>query len=142
MSCPPVDEARGPDVARDNVVYYVRSSQPTRASRYSAAGGSSYEVRLKAWNCSCPAFTFSAVNATESYGREGDMDEDGPEEGPIDAESGSNYGGLTLEKGAVPLCKHLLACFLSEKYKPLSSCVEERVVGRDEAAGWAAGWGD
>ena len=138
-----MDEARGPDVSRGNVVYYVRSSQPTRASRYAAAGGSSYEVRLKAWNCSCPAYTFSAVNATEeSYGLESNMDVDGLDEGHIDAESGLNYGGLMLERGAVPLCKHLLACFLSEKYEPLSGFVEEMVVGREEAAGWAAGWGD
>ncbi|KAA6409589.1 MAG: hypothetical protein FRX48_06200 [Lasallia pustulata] len=143
VSCPRVDEACGPHVSRDNAVYYVRSSQPTRASRYAAAGGSSYEVRLKAWNCSCPAFTFSAVNAMEENGvHGGDVDVDGLEEGSIDAESGSDYGGLMLEAGAVPLCKHLLACFLAEKCGMFSGFVEERVVGREEAAGWAAGWGD
>lgn len=78
----------------------------------------------------------------ESYGQDGKMDVDGPEGGPIDVESGSKYGGLMLTQGAVPICKHLLACFLSEKSETLSAFVEERVVGREEAAGWAAGWGD
>lgn len=125
------------------MVYYVRSSQPTRPSRYAAAAGSSYEVRLKAWNCSCPAYTFSAVNTTEeTYGHDLNVDVDGVDEGASDVVSGSKYGGLMLTQGAVPMCKHLLACFLSEQCELLSCFVEERVVGRDEAAGWAAGWGD
>jgi hypothetical protein len=46
-------------------VYYVRSAQ-RRTSRYgtSVDATSSYEVRLRAWNCSCPAFAFAAFPAS------------------------------------------------------------------------------
>ncbi|MCJ1299844.1 hypothetical protein MMC08_002638 [Hypocenomyce scalaris] len=144
ISCPPLDTTSGQEGNGDNVIYYVRSSQPTRGSRYTAAGGSSYEVRLRAWNCNCPAFTFSVVNAMEeNYGhKEDDVDVDEGDGGAIDAEPVSTLGGLMFEQEAVPLCKHLLACFLPEKCRALSGFVEEKVVGWEEAAGWAAGWGD
>jgi len=44
---------------------------------------------------------------------------------------------MMLGEEDVPLCKHLLACVLVERWRG----VEERVVGREEMAGWAAGWG-
>ena len=53
------------------------------------------------------------------------------------------WGGLMrVEEGEeVPLCKHLLACLLAERWEVVKGSVEERVVGREEMAGWAAGWG-
>ena len=54
------------------------------------------------------------------------------------------WGGLMrVEKGGgeAPLCKHLLACLLAERWEVAGGMVEEREVGREEMAGWAAGWG-
>lgn len=53
------------------------------------------------------------------------------------------WGGLMRgERGEeVPLCKHLLACVLAERWEVGRGMVGERGVGREEMAGWAAGWG-
>ena len=51
------------------------------------------------------------------------------------------FGGLTLVGREVPVCKHLLACLLVNKVGGYEDFVEDRVVGREETAGWAAGWG-
>ena len=53
------------------------------------------------------------------------------------------FGGLSLGDDMPPVCKHLLACVLAERCKGLfGGFVEERDVSVEEAAGWAAGWGD
>lgn len=128
-------------IERDCVVYYVRSAQTTRSSRYqsvAAIKGISYEVRLRAWNCSCPAFTFSALNGINIETQEGmgrvysDASETGEE---------WRFGGLLLGEDGVPICKHLLSCVLIEKCGLFRENVEEKSVAREEAAGWAAGWG-
>lgn len=110
-------------------VYYVRSSyQPRRAHSKAIM---SYEVRTKASNCSCPAFAFAA------FGYEGGEEVTDPtcqrtrDEGRL--------GGLMLGD-QVPVCKHLLACILAERCVGLEDCLEKRKVGREEMAGWAAGW--
>lgn len=62
------DAIKAPEQRAKNAVYYVRSAAAAattsgrRAGRIRSAGleRKSYEVRLRAWNCSCPAFTFSA----------------------------------------------------------------------------------
>ena len=150
-------------------VYYVRSSQPVRASRYSnygtesggvgdepnrkigggfAVGGKSYEVRLVAWNCSCPAFAFSAFSGMETGGVEQDgrhamnVEKDVRRDWENDLCKGKSewqFGGMTRGE-AVPVCKHLLACLLVEKWPPLEGRVEVTRVGTAEMAGWAAGW--
>jgi hypothetical protein len=52
------------------------------------------------------------------------------------------FGGVSLGAEMPPVCKHLLACVLAEKCKGVfGECVEERKVGVELAAGWAAGWG-
>ena len=152
-------------------VYYVRSSQPVRGSRYSnfghesggagdgesgragggiGLGGTSYEVRLTAWNCSCPAFAFSAFGGTA-------VDSEDQEQGPVndgemedeqgqgddwmdDSELEWRFGGVMRGK-TVLVCKHLLACVLVERWGALEKHVEVRTVGKAEMAGWAAGWG-
>ncbi len=124
-----------------NSVYYVRSAQPIRTSRYHntlPVAGLSYEVRLQAWNCSCPAFTFSAfsLDSAESTGA---IDDDG--EDVREQEEQWSFGGLAKGDDVVPICKHLLACVMIERCGLLSSCVDQKDVGRDEAAGWGAGWG-
>jgi hypothetical protein len=140
MSDVPAHETTTTDL---NTIYYVRSAQQ-RSSRYSSSYDTttSYEVRLRAWNCSCPAFAFAAFPAVHPeppipvYEPQG-IETDATMEGAW------VFGGVSLGDGTPPVCKHLLACVLVEKCEGLfGSFVEERVVSVEEAAGWAAGWGD
>lgn len=132
-------------------VYYVRSAQQQHTarstSRYRPAASeitTSYEVRLAAWSCSCPAFAFSAFPAGPSENKSrfkgsitrGDELGDPGESGG----TGWQFGGQTLGTD-LPVCKHLLACVLVEHCGMFAGFVEERVVSVEEMAGWAAGWG-
>lgn len=153
------------------MVYYVKSNAPrdgrSRYGRSGDGGGTSYEVRTGAWSCTCHAFAFSAYNgggggAFPVYGSYDSVDEDEdddvsghrvgrdgdeemldvPEVEKTGERDGSwRWGGLMLGDEDVPLCKHLLACVLVERGAVGGSRFEERVVGREEMAGWAAGWG-
>ena len=160
---------------KPTVVYQVRSAQRTKNSSRSdqpTATGTSYEVRLKAWNCSCPAFAFAALpvggaasSSPASPSRE-EVEENGHRDGGIgrDEHDGAGYGvdrnrpastghdgedgiawlgfgGLTRGED-VPACKHLLACVVAERCQGFEQLVEEKQVGMEEIAGWAAGWGD
>ncbi|KAL8807023.1 MAG: hypothetical protein Q9182_001004 [Xanthomendoza sp. 2 TL-2023] len=161
------EEGLPPDVSKEEhvkekgrTVYYVRSSQQPR-SRFAAGSsrtydalagtGQSYEVRLRAWNCSCPAFAFASVASMGEdllsglVVHEGDRAKD-PIEGvePTDwgADNGGwKFGGLIRGEGEVPVCKHLLACYLAESWNRLEGFVDVRIVSREEMSGWAAGWG-
>jgi len=166
---------------KQTVIYQVRSAQrikthsSSRSEQSTAAtAGTSYEVRLKAWNCSCPAFAFAALpigaasppspflrcdgSGGDGYwdggiGRDGDdavgyglggdqhatnatitTDED-------EDMTWLGFGGLTRGQD-VPACKHLLACVVAERFQGFEQLVEEKGVGAEEVAGWAAGWGD
>lgn len=163
--------------------YYVRSAQQAQQqyhhnrSHYGHshhddegdAGAPSslsvYEVRLAAWNCSCPAFAFAAFppNLQEPSPEPPEQYQDGGASHATAAraaDAGSEYATQTAEddvsgnfsfgglriggaKGQVPpVCKHLLACLLVERASGLfGGCVEEKVVSVEEAAAWAAGWG-
>lgn len=99
-----------------------------------------YEVRLRGWNCTCPAFIFASFAALEDNDavREGHNKCD--EDNNVDV--GKFFGGLVMGEGRdVPVCKHILACLLVELGGGFEDFVEEREVGEDELAGWAAGWG-
>lgn len=60
-----------------------------------------------------------------------------------------SFGGLSFNglrdgdgepDGAVPCCKHLLACLLAERWEGvLGGFVKEKRVGREEMAGLGAG---
>ena len=122
-----------------NTTYYVRSAQQ-RSSRYTTSYDTltSYEVRLLAWNCSCPAFAFAAFPSVHPEPTPSTHDQQGQSE-----DTGWLFGGVSLGDTMPPVCKHLLACVLVERCKGLfGGFVEERVVSVEEAAGWAAGWGD
>jgi hypothetical protein len=140
---------------RNDTVYYVRSAQQ-RSSRFSTSYDSttSYEVRLTAWNCSCPAFAFaafpSAIPTTvpgpsriphfeDEEGVVWHMGQETAERG--DGEEEWTFGGVSLGT-TTPVCKHLLACVLVERVGMFANHVEEEDVSWEEAAGWAAGWGD
>ncbi|KAI0130737.1 hypothetical protein F4814DRAFT_403463 [Daldinia grandis] len=133
--------------------YIVRSAQPQHprrdtSSASASAPGPRYVVRPSAWNCSCAAFAFAAFPRGEDRyvtssapRRDDDHDDDnGNSEAPewqfgalsLDGTEGSGIAG-------VPCCKHLLACVLAERWRGvLGGYVDERVVGREEAAGLVA----
>ncbi|KAF1917869.1 hypothetical protein BDU57DRAFT_514343 [Ampelomyces quisqualis] len=142
-STPPPDADTAPTTSL-NALFYVRSAQQ-RPSRYSTSYDSttSYQVRLRAWNCSCPAFAFAAFAAVHP---EPAMPVHDGNASPAEDKTRDNacvFGGVSLGETVPPVCKHLLACVLVEKCGGLfGAFVEERVVGVEEAAGWAAGWGD
>lgn len=109
-----------------SVLYHVRSSG--RGSRCGGLEGArGYEVRVRGWSCSCAAYAFAAFGHRCGPG--------GGEGMVLDAA----WGGSMLG-GDVPLCKHLLACVLAERWDGAGGLVEGREVGREEMAGWAAGW--
>ncbi len=148
---------------RKTEVYYVRSAQyppRTSRSRYQPRNqhphhilglhGKTYEVRLQAWNCTCPAFTFSALSnvtlstTTETADVDGNAGNSLQEDGDVwDPEW--RFGGLSRGADAVPVCKHLLACVLGRRGGFFGGeglgLVEERGLGRAEMAGLGAGWG-
>ena len=107
-----------------------------------------YEVRLRAWSCTCPIFTLSAF-------RDPGLRLDPPTE-PAFAVQGERwhdqdevvypFGGTlpcATERASPPVCKHILACILFARCSGLFGCAGHgcRLVGMDEVAGWCAGWG-
>ena len=131
-----------------DTVHYVRSAQQ-RPSRYSTSydGVASYEVRLEAWNCTCPVFAFAAFpsvhpepvvpvcNGQDMGSRQINALTTGVTEW--------TFGGMSLGEGLPPVCKHLLACVLVARCEGVfGEYVEEKSVSVETAAGWAAGWGD
>lgn len=145
----PIPDAPPPDIdiastKSHNSIFYVRSAQQ-RSSRYTPSYDSttSYQVRLRAWNCSCPAFAFAAFEAVHL---EPAIPVHDGNAGPAEDDTRVNawmFGGVSLGETVPPVCKHLLACVLVERCGGLfGGFVEERVVSVEEAAGWAAGWGD
>lgn len=132
---------------RQTIAYYARTAQKTSSrSRTAMQATTSYEVHLKAWSCSCPAFAFAAFPAAlPSEDAVGDTaaerdQGDGDVNGGWFAETGWRFGGLTRGSD-VPACKHLLACMIAERCGGFAGLVEEKEVGVEEVAGWAAGWG-
>ncbi|KAI2775913.1 hypothetical protein F4815DRAFT_449833 [Daldinia loculata] len=128
--------------------YIVRSAQPQHPRRDTAsAPGPRYVVRPSAWNCSCAAFAFAAfprgedrydIGSTPSTAQQTRKDDD-------DEALEWQFGALSLDGtegsgiAGVPCCKHLLACVLAERWSAvLGGYVDERVVGREEAAGLVA----
>lgn len=116
-----------------------------------------YIVRLDAWHCTCAAFAFDAATASTG-GHHQTLDALGPgiwgsvQEGLLQASEGEegkeerrmewSLGGMSLDglqEGAVPVCKHLLACLLAERWSAaLGRYVVEQKVGREEMAGIVA----
>lgn len=135
----PITTARGLATGSSDI-YHVRSARPQPSnSRYQSYDVSTptYEVRLKAWSCSCPAFAFAAFPSTTAAADTEEVALTGAYEG-----STFNFGGLS--KGSdYPVCKHLLACVLAfYGGAGFANNVEHKTVGVEEMAGWGAGWGD
>ncbi|KAI0406935.1 hypothetical protein F4802DRAFT_60457 [Xylaria palmicola] len=92
-----------------------------------------------------PSMSETAAHRYQILPAAASMEDAGP--GDMDATTRSEdaaqtweFGGLSTDgkdgAGGVPCCKHLLACVLAEKWGAvLGGYVEERLVGREEAAG-------
>ncbi|CZR53964.1 uncharacterized protein PAC_03847 [Phialocephala subalpina] len=129
-------------------MYLVRSSQPTKG-RYAAGIGTVYHVHVESWNCSCAAFAFAAFPAS-SYNVPWNLEQDSRQDYEMGMEEEKEeeeweFGGLSRDGkdggdgGGVPVCKHLLACVLGERWSEvLGSYVKEKVVSREEMAGYGA----
>ncbi|GAB1313365.1 hypothetical protein MFIFM68171_03575 [Madurella fahalii] len=104
--------------------------------------GKRYLVRLAAWNCSCAAFAFAAVQGDGGMSQEEVEREDGGVGDDVGADwsfGGMSLDGLRQAGEGVPLCKHLLACLLAERWSAaLGRYVVEWSVGREEMAGIVA----
>lgn len=123
-------------------VYYVRSSQNAYRSRArgDAEMAHHYEVRLRGWSCTCPAFTFASFASLENNDAVRESRNHCYEDEIVN--TGEFFGGLLMGEGRdVPVCKHLLACLLVERGGGFDGFAEEIEVAGDELAGWAAGWG-
>lgn len=136
-------------------IYQVRSSQPSKwnsshaATRGIRTSENTYTVHLSAWNCTCAAFTYSAFPASSSSSSSSCPWTNNPTSSsfsPYTSDSYSkkeveeeiwNYGGPTKSSDSqIPICKHLLACLLGERWgNVLRTYIWERVVGRDEMGG-------
>ncbi|OJJ73033.1 hypothetical protein ASPBRDRAFT_563233 [Aspergillus brasiliensis CBS 101740] len=148
-------------------VFYVRSTStisPDQQDPFSSSSShhtknpdpKGYEVRLKAWNCTCPTFT---LNAFRDLVPDDDDDDDDEGEDPTSTTGhddpsltrGNNYhypfgGSLTrtATRFSPPVCKHLLAWCLAVRCPRLFGTGEEgsvSIVSAEELAGWCAGWG-
>jgi len=143
---PPSSEKRSSEEGWKNEVYLVRSSQQTSRFKDSlAAKGQIYTVLLKAWNCSCAAFAFSSFPASASpFQAQYQTNLGTGFEGVGDGGKGWEFGDLSFdgkgeEGGNVPICKHLLACMLVDRWGLVwGGYIKERVVGREEMAGLGA----
>ncbi|KAL0470943.1 hypothetical protein QR685DRAFT_597475 [Neurospora intermedia] len=108
-----------------------------------------YMVSLEAWNCTCAAFAFACVSepdagddAKETGG--GEELQERKRERDNKGSAGWTFGGMTLfnardHSSVPPVCKHLLACLLADKWtRALGRYVTERMVSREEMAGIVA----
>ena len=130
-------------------VYYVRTAASDLSSsrgRFTNRHGDSsvsYEVRTTAWSCTCAAFTYAVFHPTNAtFDHPPSTPLTGRVEAGVSSEMG--WGGLLQPYGGdnVPICKHLLACVLAERWTKAGQMIEVKHVGQEEVAGWAAGWGE
>jgi hypothetical protein len=149
-----------PRLLQDRGLYFVRSTASTSSARVGGGGlNKVYEVRLRAWTCSCPAFAFSAFGDPVPSGSDdaamtlagvavSDSNDDHKKRmiKKKKKHAGLWFGG-TLTRASPgsspPVCKHLLACVLAASCPTLFGAgVQERSdVSETELAGWCAGWG-
>ena len=112
---------------RAQIIHYT---SPTSEVYYVQSVTTRYEVRVKAWNCSCAGFAFAAYSEDGMSGEWEGMEK-------------MIWGGDSLDggEGLPPVCKHLVACVLVEECGGLfGGKVERKTVDVEEAAGMAASW--
>lgn len=143
-----------PAFAQD--VYYVQSAsagthqslETARSRKALQYPSPSYQVRLDSWNCSCPAFAYSAFSkpAACQQGTTGiaSARTQAPDYADKGRYSSTNFGGSMVCHGSsTPICKHILAAVLARSAPRLfADGVQIKEISLFEVAGWAAGWGD
>lgn len=133
-------------VCPDEDIFLVISAS-TASSSSSSSGWpkekeKSYEVRLQAWNCTCPTFSLVAFRDTPpDLGDSRSITDSTGSQEPFTA-----FGGmLTRESAKIspPVCKHLLACLLMSTCPGVVGTAAEgsRLANADEIGGFCAGWG-
>ena len=136
-------------------IFYVQSASATASSSKSNSRyrrvynptGTYYEVRLDAWNCTCPAFAYSAFGGPADLGHEQASSGDGyaqTDSGTTESRGGCRFGGTATREGTgAPICKHILAAMLGKALPGLfGNGVDTKEVTAVEAAGWGGGWGE
>lgn len=144
----PISHDTQPPSAEDIFLVMSASSipQPT-ASSTTHVHEKGYEVRLDAWNCTCPTFALSAFRDLQT--RTGL-----PAELPSNAYIGWDqdeprcypFGGTlpcATDRASPPVCKHVLASVLFARCPQFEQDAGEHpcLVTEEELAGWCAGWG-
>lgn len=131
----------------DEVFFVTSVSSSAAVSTADRQDQKSYEVRLRAWNCTCPAFALLAFReglpATASTS--GDLDPGiepgtGIEDDDPLGQDCYGFGGTLTSTSTPAACKHLLACVLAARCPGLFGGGTRRVVGREELGGCCAGW--
>lgn len=96
------------------------------------AAGRFYIVRVGTWHCTCAGFAFAMAG--------GGREEEGRDDDPGEEKEGVGFGGVSVDGPGegTPVCKHLLACLLAERWEGVRGYVRERRVGREEMGGLVA----
>lgn len=143
-----------PDSSRTDGIFLVMSAstvpQPGASSTTTTTTHvheKGYEVRLDAWNCTCPTFALSAFRDLQTRTSL-------PAELPLNADVAWDqneprrypFGGTlpcATDRASPPVCKHILASVLFARCYPQLGTYEEglHIVSTKELAGWCAGWG-
>ncbi|KAF4165580.1 hypothetical protein CNMCM6936_007723 [Aspergillus lentulus] len=158
-SQPQETEPRNAEGPQEDMFYVISTSvaaptSPSRAPR-TRVEPKGYEVRLHAWNCTCPTFTLNAfrdLGPAYTSQSEGEAEnETVAEPSPVGDYPTRRYvfgGSLTrgASRLAPPVCKHLLACLLMVRCPRLVSSGNRGQAGPafltcEELAAWCAGWG-
>lgn len=163
---PPMENSYNEPVKEVFLVISASSSASIYTSTSARQEGiKGYEVRLSAWNCTCPTFVLSAfreetgselnVDHDQNNGNDGNNDDDDDDDMGGNSATIADQGctrvhrfGGTLAHGPTrlspPICKHLLACYLLVRCPRLFGAgegAEPHRLSAKELAGWCAGWG-
>ncbi|KAI9041529.1 uncharacterized protein KD926_006767 [Aspergillus affinis] len=153
-------ESSNPTTDPSRVVFFVisASAAPSTSAKKpvpTRTGQMGYEVRLQAWNCTCPVFMLAAFRDL-SFGSAPEMEPARHAEGPRDGDDVPRvksqtccyaYGGWLAgepTRTSPPICKHLLACLLMARcpgaFETTAQEADPALVPAEELAGWCAGW--
>ena len=148
---------------RDSGVFHIQSASATidktaKSGKFRRAfnqTGMFYEVRLDSWNCTCPAFAYSAFgeqdDETDGEVVEEQVENEWDDTAEIAAIGGEAmppdswaFGGLlTNDVSSVPICKHILAAAIGQVAPVLfPGGVRTSTPAAEEVAGWAGGWSE
>lgn len=132
------------------------SAAPSTSAKTLAAtraGQMGYEVRLQAWNCTCPAFVLAVFRDLSTTPTHEMRSSSGDAESPREGDQGRTcypYGGWLAGEptrtSSPPVCKHLLACLLMARcpgaFRTAAEEAGPLIAPLEELAGWSAGWSE